>query len=223
VHEDRLRPDLEALRPGEAPVGLRGIGEPGHEFTNGFTRNFTRKFTKTELQALGFGGLAGSGRLSKIHNRLNTDGKHTGQSNATWQVMELHGYPLNKQPQTIETPLKQTELLAENKRKYKAAENPMRGIKSAIVPNSIIVPALASKRVNIDGIIAANNEELSKEQALCLTREFHVDALRAQHEYRALWLYEARINNKNEILNPVSNNLLSKNRENQEVQSRRQS
>jgi hypothetical protein len=45
---------------------------------------------------------------------------------------------------------------------------------------------LASKRVNIDGIIAAKREEFSKEQALCLTREFHVDALRAQHEYRAL-------------------------------------
>ena len=62
----------------------------------------------------------------------------------------------------------------------------MRGIKSAIVPNSIIVPALPSKRVNIDGIIAANSEELGKKQPLCLTREFHVDALRAQHEYRAL-------------------------------------
>jgi hypothetical protein len=60
--------------------------------------------------------------------------------------------------------------------------------RSAIVPNSIIVPALASKRVNIDGIIAANSEKLSKKQPLCLTREFHVDALRAQHEYRALWL-----------------------------------
>jgi hypothetical protein len=54
------------------------------------------------------------------------------------------------------------------------------------MPNSIIVPVLARKRVNIDGKIAANNEELSKKQALCLTREFHVDALRAQHEYRAL-------------------------------------
>jgi translation initiation factor 2 gamma subunit (eIF-2gamma) len=58
--------------------------------------------------------------------------------------------------------------------------------RNAIVPNSIIVPALASKRVNIDGIIEANSEKLSKKQPLCLTREFHVDALRAQHEYRAL-------------------------------------
>jgi hypothetical protein len=90
--------------------------------------------------------------------------------------MELHGYPLNKQPQTIETPLKQTELLAENKRKNKAAENPMRGIKSTIVPNRIIVPALASKRVNIDGIIAKNSEELSKEQALCLTSSLESQA-----------------------------------------------
>jgi len=57
---------------------------------------------------------------------------------------------------------------------------------AAIVPNRIIVPVLARKRVNIDGKIAANNEELSKKQGLCLTREFHVDALRAQHEYRAL-------------------------------------
>jgi hypothetical protein len=62
----------------------------------------------------------------------------------------------------------------------------MRDIKTAIVPNRIIVPALTSKRANIDGIISANSEKLSKEQALCLTREFHVDALRAQHEYRAL-------------------------------------
>jgi hypothetical protein len=54
------------------------------------------------------------------------------------------------------------------------------------MPNSIIVPVLARKRVNIDGIIATNNEEHSKRQGLCLTREFHVDALRAQHEYRAL-------------------------------------
>jgi len=54
------------------------------------------------------------------------------------------------------------------------------------MPNSVIVPVLACKRVNIDGIIAANNDELSKEQALCLTRQFHVDALRAQHEYGAL-------------------------------------
>jgi translation initiation factor 2 gamma subunit (eIF-2gamma) len=100
--------------------------------------------------------------------------------------MKLHGYPLNKQHQAIETSLKQTELLAEDKRKNKAAENPMRGIKSAIVPNSKIVPVLIRKRVNIDGIIAANSEELSKKQPLCLTREFHVDALRAQHEYRAL-------------------------------------
>jgi len=43
------------------------------------------------------------------------------------------------------------------------------------------------ERGEIDGIIAAISEELSKEQALCLTREFHVDALRAQHEYRASW------------------------------------
>jgi hypothetical protein len=57
----------------------------------------------------------------------------------------------------------------------------------AIVPNRIIVPVLACKRVNIDGKIAANSKELSKKQPLCLTREFHVDALRAQHEYRALW------------------------------------
>jgi len=52
----------------------------------------------------------------------------------------------------------------------------MRGIKSAIVPNSIIVPALPSKRVNIDGIIAANSEELSKEQALCLTSSLESQA-----------------------------------------------
>ncbi len=62
----------------------------------------------------------------------------------------------------------------------------MRGIKSAIVPNSPILPALTSKRVNIDGIIAANSEELSKKQPLCLTPQFHVDALRAQHEYGPL-------------------------------------
>jgi hypothetical protein len=54
------------------------------------------------------------------------------------------------------------------------------------MPNSVIVPVLARKRVNIDGIIAANSEEFSKKQALCLTRQFHVDALRAQHEYGAL-------------------------------------
>ena len=59
-------------------------------------------------------------------------------------------------------------------------------MKSAIVPNRIIVPALPSKRVNIDGIIAAINEERSKEKALCLTIQFHVDALRAQHEYGSL-------------------------------------
>jgi hypothetical protein len=173
--EDRLRPDLEELRPKDAPVSPWGIGEPGHEFTN----RFTRKFIKTELQALGCAGLAGSGRLSKIDNRLDT------MENTRANPMR-HGYPPDKQPQTIESILKQAELLAENKRKNKAAENPMRGITSAIVPNRIIVPALASKRVNIDGIIAANSEKLSKKQALCLTREFHVDALRAQHEYRAL-------------------------------------
>ena len=65
-------------------------------------------------------------------------------------------------------------------------KNPMRGIKNAIVPNRIIVPALPSKRVNIEGIITAENEELSKKQPLCLTNQFHVDALRAQHEYDAL-------------------------------------
>jgi len=54
------------------------------------------------------------------------------------------------------------------------------------MPNSVIVPVLACKRVNIDGIIAANSEEFSSKQALCLTRQFHVDALRAQHEYGAL-------------------------------------
>jgi hypothetical protein len=59
-------------------------------------------------------------------------------------------------------------------------------LQTSIVPNSIIVPALTSKRVNIDGIIAANSEEISKKQPLCLTRQFHVDALRAQHEYGAL-------------------------------------
>jgi hypothetical protein len=118
--EDRLRPDLEALRPKEAPIYPRGIGEPGQEFT----RNFTRKFTKTELQALGYAGLAGSDLLpdgltperldfSEVHHRLDFEGKHTGQSNATW-------IPPDKQPQAIETPLKQTELLAENKQKNKA-------------------------------------------------------------------------------------------------------
>lgn len=175
MHEDQLRPHLEALRPEKASVSPWGIGEPGREFT----RNFTKKFTKTELQALGFDGLTGSDFLSEIDNRLDT------MENTRANPMR-HGYPPDKQPQTIESILKQAELLAENKQKNKAAENPMRGIKSAIVPNRIIVPALASKRVNIDGIIAANSEELSKEQALCLTREFHVDALRAQHEYRAL-------------------------------------
>ena len=54
------------------------------------------------------------------------------------------------------------------------------------MPNSVIVPVLARKRVNIDGKIATNSEEFSSMQALCLTRQFHVDALRAQHEYGAL-------------------------------------
>jgi hypothetical protein len=98
------------------------------------------------------------------------------QGHSSKRRFRREGMPTGKLRQTIKTHLKQTELLAENKRKNKAAENPMRGIKSAIVPNRIIVPALPSKRVNIDGIIAAKREEFSKEQALCLTSSLESQA-----------------------------------------------
>ncbi|QQS06923.1 MAG: hypothetical protein IPK50_08500 [Fibrobacterota bacterium] len=57
---------------------------------------------------------------------------------------------------------------------------------TAIVPNRPILPVLIIKRVNIYGMIAVKRKEFSEEEALCLTPQFHVDALRAQHEYGPL-------------------------------------